>query len=116
MGSFIEADRDLPPGRVAELLRTGRIELVDVREPPEREEGYIEGSRHIELERLAADADSLPRDRPVVFACRVGARSAMAARAFRAAGFDAYNLDGGIERWVASGLPIAPPGGRVADH
>ncbi len=116
MGTFGEPGRDLPPQRVAEMLRDGEAEMVDVREPYEREAGRIAGSRHIELERLAAQAEAVPRDRPVVFQCRVGARSAMAARAFRSAGYDAYNLDGGIQAWVEAGLPIAPAGGYVADH
>lgn len=116
MGTFSEPEHDLPPARVAELLAGGRVELIDVREPYEREAGRIEGSRHIEIERLAASAETVPRDRPVVFQCRVGARSAMAARAFRAAGFDAYNLEGGIQAWVDAGLPIVPDGGYVADH
>lgn len=87
-----------------------------MREPVEREAGHIEGSRHIELERLASEAETVPRDRPVVFQCRLGARSAMATRAFRSAGFDAYNMDGGIQAWVDSGLPIVPEDGYVADH
>ncbi len=40
----------------------------------------------------------------------------MATLAFRSAGFDAYNMDGGIQAWVGSGLPIVPEGGYVADH
>lgn len=98
------------------MITSREAELVDVRERYEREAGHIEGSRHIELERLASEAESLPRDRPLVFQCRLGARSAMAAQAFRAAGYDAYNLQGGIQAWVADGLPIAPEGGYVADH
>jgi rhodanese-related sulfurtransferase len=107
---------DLAPERVADLVRTGEVELIDVREPYEREAGRIEGSRHIELERLASAAETIPRDRPVVFQCRLGARSGLAARAFRSAGYDAYNLRGGILAWVDAGLPIAPTGGYVADH
>jgi rhodanese-related sulfurtransferase len=38
----------------------------------------------------------------------------MAAHAFAAAGFEAHNLDGGLERWVADGLPLEPSDGRVA--
>lgn len=116
MGSFIRPERDLAPDRVRELLERGEAELIDVREPYEREAGRIAGSRHIELERLASEADSLPHDRPVVFHCRLGARSAMAASAFEHAGYDAYNLDGGIQAWVDAGLPIEPDGGYVADH
>lgn len=109
-------ERELPPARVAEMMASGAMELIDVREPYEREAGRIEGSRHVELERLASQADSLPRDRPLVFQCRIGARSAMAAQAFRAAGYDAWNLAGGIQAWVDEGLPIAPEGGYVAEH
>ena len=49
------------------------MQLVDVREPYEFEAGRIAGSRHIELERLASKADTIDRDRPVVFVCRLGA-------------------------------------------
>lgn len=114
--AFRDESSDLAPAEVGRLLKAGEILLVDVREPYERDAGYIEGSVHVELERLAARAESIPHERPVVFQCRLGARSAMAARAFRAAGWDARNLDGGILAWVEAGLPIAPEGGRVADH
>ena len=40
----------------------------------------------------------------------------MAANAFRRAGFDAYSMDGGLEAWDASGLPLDPVDGQVADH
>jgi hydroxyacylglutathione hydrolase/adenylyltransferase/sulfurtransferase len=116
MSTFADSETDLSPERVAELHRDGEIELIDVREPYEREAGYIEGSRHIELERLAGRAETVPRDRPVVFQCRLGARSAMAAKAFRSAGYDAYNLEGGLQAWVAAGLPLVPEGGYVAEH
>ena len=99
-----------------ELLDRGEVELVDVREQYEWEAGRIAGARHVELERLAARADELPRDRPIVFQCRLGARSAMATEAFRASGWDAYNMTGGITAWVERGLPIEPQGGHVADH
>ena len=47
---------------------------------------------------------------------RSAARSAMATNAFREAGFEAYNLDGGLLAWVESGLSIEPEDGRVAGH
>ena len=36
--------------------------------------------------------------------------------AFRAAGFDAYTMSGGLLRWAAEGRPLIPDGGHVADH
>ena len=52
----------------------------------------------------------------MVFYCRVGGRSAMAANAFRRAGYDAYTMTGGLVEWDAQGLPLEPDGGHVADH
>jgi rhodanese-related sulfurtransferase len=113
---FHAADVDLSPADVRARHEQGEIQLVDVREPYEHDAGRIAGAQHIELERLAFEADTIDRERPVVFYCRVGARSGMAASAFRRAGWDAYSMDGGLEAWDAEGLPLEPEGGHVADH
>ena len=112
---LVNSDIEVTPQRTRELLQSGEAVVVDVREPYEREAGHIEGTRHIELERLSSQAETLPRDRPVVFHCRLGARSAMAAQAFRASGFDAWSMAGGLVRWDEEGLPV-DGGGEVADH
>ena len=100
---------------MAEALAEG-WQVVDVREPYEREAGHIAGTRHIELANLPSEAATLDRERPVIFYCRVGNRSAMATEAFRASGFTAYNLAGGITEWVRQGRPIEPADGHVAQH
>jgi rhodanese-related sulfurtransferase len=105
---------EMSPQQAEELVRDGGAQLVDVREPYEHEAGRIAGSLHIELQELPGRAESLGRERPIVFYCRSGSRSALAADAFAASGFDARNLDGGLEAWVGAGLPIEPSGGRVA--
>jgi rhodanese-related sulfurtransferase len=108
---------DVDPQQVADwLAEDPGLQVIDVREPYEREAGHIEGTRHIELLKLSSQADALERERPVVFYCRVGARSAMAAQAFRAAGFEAHSMRGGLQRWAQEGRPLSPEGGHVADH
>ena len=107
---------EISPSEAAERLASGELELIDVREQYEWDAGHVEGARHVPLERLAEVAPQLDRDRPVAFVCRVGGRSYMATQAFRQAGFDAYNVSGGMLAWERSGLPIAPEGGHVADH
>jgi len=116
MGAFSDTEFDLEPARVSEILEAGEAVLVDVREPYEWDAGRIAGAMHIELERLAGRADELPKDKPVIFQCRMGRRSALATDAFRAVGFDAYNMRGGIEAWAEQGLPLEPEGGHVAEH
>lgn len=106
---------EIEPRAAAELAAAGAT-VIDVREGYERDAGHIGGSTHIELARIAASAAEIDRERPVVFYCRVGARSLMAASAFRASGYEAYSLAGGLLAWNAEGLPLVPDGGYVADH
>jgi rhodanese-related sulfurtransferase len=106
---------EIDPADVAAKAEAGEIELIDVRRDYEYEAGHIAGSRHLEMNELTAQADSIPRDRPVVFYCRGGSRSAMAAEAFSQAGVDAHNMTGGITSWVAQELPLEPEDGHIAE-
>jgi rhodanese-related sulfurtransferase len=117
MGVFDQPGIEVTPERVAEWMSADpRLQVIDVREQYEWDAGRVAGTVHIELERLAGRAAEIDRDRPVVFQCRLGARSGMAAHAFRAAGYDAYNMTGGLTRWHAEGRPLEPSDGFVADH
>lgn len=108
---------DVSPERVAQwIAEDPSLQVIDVREPYEREAGHIEGTRHIELTKLSTEAASLDRDRPIVFYCRVGARSTMAAQALRVSGFEAYSMEGGLVRWAQEDRPLSPADGYVADH
>jgi rhodanese-related sulfurtransferase len=108
-------DLEISPADAARALQDG-AQVVDVREPYEREAGHIPGSRHIELTQLAAQAATLDRAAPIVTVCRVGSRSYLAAQALRRAGFDAASMAGGMVRWAGEGRPLEPAGGHVADH
>jgi rhodanese-related sulfurtransferase len=108
-------DGDLTAAQVAQLHGEQRIQLIDVRQPHEHAAGHISDSRLIELAALPAQAEAIARDRPVVFYCRSGARSAMATQAFRQAGYDAHNMTGGLLEWQSAGLPLEPDDGYVAD-
>jgi len=108
---------DIDPEQLCKwMAEDPELQVVDVREPYEREAGYIAGTRHIPLVELTARAGEIDADRPVVFYCRVGARSDMAAQAFRASGFTALSMRGGIVRWAGENKPLSPEGGVVADH
>jgi rhodanese-related sulfurtransferase len=116
MGAFSDTEFDLEPKRVKEIVEADEAVLIDVREPYEWDAGRIAGATHIELERLGGRAEELPKDKPVIFQCRMGRRSALATQAFRAVGFDAYNMRGGLKQWAEEGLPLEPEDGTVADH
>ena len=106
-----EADEiHLSPARARELISAG-AQLIDVRTEHEWEAGRIAGATRIELGELGERAGELDRDRAMVFYCRGGNRSAMATQAFREAGFDAHNIEGGLSAWSEAGCrssPMAP--------
>jgi rhodanese-related sulfurtransferase len=113
----MDAEESIEPARVQDWIgEEPGLQVIDVREPYEHEAGHIDGTRPIELVTLTEQAASIDRDRPVVFYCRVGARSKMASQAFRAAGYEAYSMTGGLKRWAEEGRPLSPEGGSVADH
>jgi hydroxyacylglutathione hydrolase/adenylyltransferase/sulfurtransferase len=107
---------EVTPEHTAAVLENGSAQVIDVREDYEREAGHVPGTTHIELAQLSQKAEAIDRDRPVIFYCRVGSRSLMAAQAFRRAGFDARSMAGGLQQWADEGRPLEPEGGRVADH
>src|ERR1700722_18954589 len=112
-GSLLLMADDYTPREVAALWADGAIQLIDVRERHEHDAGRIAGTRLIELGSLQREAGTIDPTRPVVFYCRSGGRSGMATEAFQQAGFDAYNMAGGMLEWAAAGLPIEPDGGSA---
>ncbi len=102
----------LSPNEAAELFQGGS-QAIDVRTDPEWDAGRIKGARHLEMNELTGAAASIDRGRPVVFYCRTGNRSGMAAEAFRQAGWDAFHVEGGLVAWVEAGLPIEPSDGTI---
>jgi rhodanese-related sulfurtransferase len=108
---------EITPEDARRRFDAGEVQLVDVREGYEWDAGRIPGDvRHIPVNELTAQAASIDKDKPVVFQCRSGARSLMAAQAFRASGYEAYSLTGGLLAWQDAGLPLDPPDGTVAEH
>jgi adenylyltransferase/sulfurtransferase len=96
--------------RARELIESGEVELIDVRDPHEWLAGHVEGARHVPLSRLRTGAKSyLSRD-SVIFVCAAGVRSNMAAQLAVAAGLTrVYNLAGGTKAWLAAGNALVKP-------
>jgi len=92
--------------QLAELLgsRPG-LQLVDVRNPGETEDGVIPGAQEIPLPALTDSIESLDQREPVVAYCASGYRSLVAASVLRASGFaDVSDLVGGFDAWQDAGV------------
>lgn len=75
--------------------------LIDVREPKEREAGYIPGSVNIPLNDLRSRLKELPENEMLYVTCQVGLRGYLAARILAEHGFRVKNLDGGWKTYAA---------------
>jgi len=97
------SDERLAPVELEELrplVESGEVEVLDVREPHERDEGYIPGSRNIPYRLVREWAEDLQSGKPVVTICSSGPRAGVAASVLAASGVDARPvLDGGVPDW-----------------
>jgi len=84
--------------------RTG-VPLVDVREEYEFAEGHVPGAVNLPMSTIGSRLDELP-DEPFDVICKVGGRSGRVVEALAARGYDATNVDGGTDEWIAAGYPV----------
>jgi rhodanese-related sulfurtransferase len=93
--------------------RRADLHLLDVREDDEWTAGHIDGAQHIPLRELSARLAELPKEKTVVAVCRSGVRSEAAVRGLRRLGYQAENLEGGVNAWDRAKLPLVDnAGGR----
>jgi hydroxyacylglutathione hydrolase len=102
-----QASETLDPVELDELERLvadRAVDVIDVREPYERDTGYIPGSRNIPYRLIGDFADDLAGGRPLVTICETGPRAAIAASVLAAAGVKARPvLHGGVYEWQRRG-------------
>ena len=86
------------------LVAAGSVDVLDVREPGERDEGYIPGSRNVPYRLVRRCVEDLRGVRPLVTICESGSRAVVAASVLAAAGVEARPvLQGGVQDWQARG-------------
>jgi rhodanese-related sulfurtransferase len=106
MERIVELNRGPFVGTQPPLERlAGEVEVLDVREKSERDEGYIDGTRHMPYRLVRAFADDLRDEhKPVVTICTTGSRATTAASVLTAAGVEARPVLGeGVEDWAERG-------------
>jgi rhodanese-related sulfurtransferase len=76
---------------IEEYLNNGAV-VIDVRTIEEFEEGHVQGSKNIPLNRIGSQLDEIKKlDKPIITCCRSGARSGSAATILKQHGIDAIN-------------------------
>ena len=109
----------VPRMTVPDLVRRsaggdGGLQILDVREQSEWEDGHIPDSLHLPYHDIHALPDGLDEQRPVAVICGSGQRSAVAASLLKRLGADdvIHVVDGGVGQWEREGGPIERPAAR----
>ena len=96
----VERASRLTTAQVKAAMASDEVQVVDIRNAGELEEGMLPGARHLPLAELARRSDELDPTRPVVVYCAGGWRSSVAASLLRAQGFrDVSDVMGGYGAW-----------------
>ncbi len=105
MKSSTQSYATLPPVELQSAITRNDATLLDVRSLGEWNEVHIPGAQHVFLGRLPEKTREFA-GRRVVVQCLSGGRSAIAASLLQAANVDVVNMQGGIDAWQKSGLPV----------
>lgn len=90
------------------LKQTPNAQLIDVRTPGEFAGGHLENAINCDWngDNFESQIKELDKQKPVFVYCLSGGRSASAASSMRSAGFKTvYEMNGGMIKWRAAGLP-----------
>lgn len=98
----------IAPADARTRLANGRAVLIDVREADEFARRHIAGAKSYPFSQWDAAHLMIAPDADIIFTCRSGVRTAGACDrlAARVSG-PAFVLEGGLEGWERSGLPVA---------
>ncbi len=90
------------------IKQTPSAKVIDVRTPEEFEKGHLPNALNIDCNNndFQIQISKIDKSKPVFVYCLSGGRSSSAASKMRSDGFtEVYELNGGIMKWRAAGLP-----------
>ncbi|MFX3623678.1 MAG: rhodanese-like domain-containing protein [Ectobacillus sp.] len=92
--------KTISTAELAKLLNEGKqLNIIDVREYEEVEEGMIPTAKHIPLGDLPVKYTELNKEEEYIMVCRSGARSGRACEFLSEKGFKVVNMVGGMLLW-----------------
>jgi rhodanese-related sulfurtransferase len=101
----------ISPKQLADLCKSGQIDVIDVRTPVEFRELHVAAARNVPLDKLdpaaLMQAPDGSKDEPLYLICRSGSRGRQACEKFLAAGFtNVINVEGGTLACVECGMAV----------
>lgn len=121
-GNHVESVPQIDVHELHHKLSTNGLQVLDVRDSEEWDEGHIDRAHHLPYTRMVdqltspAMLDTLPlaKDQHIAVTCATGKRSSTAISIMLRDGFEhVYNVTGGMTAWEAAGLPMLDGAGNV---
>jgi hydroxyacylglutathione hydrolase len=89
-------------------LRSGKIQVLDVRREAEWDAGHIENAIWWPLDNFKVSPPEIDREAFIAVHCKSGYRSMIASSLLQRAGFrNVINVTGGFDAWKLANLPVA---------
>jgi rhodanese-related sulfurtransferase len=105
----------LPVGTIPQItaeelerrMRSGEVQVLDVRREPEWDAAHIEGATWWPLDNFKVSPPEIDHEAPLAVHCKGGYRSMIAGSLLQRAGFrHVLNVAGGFDAWQAAKLPV----------
>ncbi|HLO80049.1 MAG TPA: rhodanese-like domain-containing protein [Chitinophagaceae bacterium] len=103
------AQSSLPIDEFEKKINEKGAQILDVRTIGEYNSGYLKNSLQADWNNRSQFDDRtqyLDKSKPVYVYCASGVRSANAAAALKQKGFNAINMEGGMNAWKKAGKPV----------
>ncbi len=111
--------KNLDPDQFQAAIAKGDVQLIDVRTPEEYKEKHIANAKNINIDGSDFDKQiaDLDKKKPVYFYCLAGGRSSKASAYAANNGFaEVYNLEHGINSWMAANKPVVTATGAAPEQ
>ena len=93
-------------GELDARLKSGQVQVLDVRREPEWDAGHIENAAWWPLDNFRVSPPEIDHDAPIAVHCKSGYRSMIASSLLQRAGFrHVINVIGGFDAWQQAKLP-----------
>ena len=87
-------------------LKSGGVQILDVRREPEWDAGHIDGANWWPLDNFRVSPPEMDHEAPIAVHCKGGYRSMIASSLLQRAGFkNVINVVGGFDAWQQAKLP-----------
>ena len=105
-GFAVASISQITAGELEARLKSGQVQVLDVRREPEWDAGHVENATWWPLDNFRVSPPEIDHDAPIAVHCKSGYRSMIASSLLQRAGFKhVINVIGGFDAWQQAKLP-----------